>query len=226
MRILILTLVLVCSFSQQVPINPSYFHYSFDFTNNGALDNSTCDMTIDGSYYAQQAGDSYTGFAWLFTSPMYAFTTTYAVGDRGFACNVDYVGGGTSWACRMVTAIDTKANAPGSLAFGAAITVSDVENDMEYISAILKFSLGQIPYIWNKTYALNQGEKLWVTFASVGSTSATLTDADIDTFDTTFNPQIQKFTAPECAQGFYNVQQSESSSLTFKAFGLLLSAFY
>ena len=56
-------------------------------------------MTIDGFYIAQQAGNSYTGFAWIFTSPMYAFMAAYAVGDRGFACNVDYVSTASSWTC-------------------------------------------------------------------------------------------------------------------------------
>ena len=51
----------------------------------------------------------------------------YAVGDRGFACNIITADGASfSWTCREVTVTATPT---GGLSFGTAITVTKVLQD-------------------------------------------------------------------------------------------------
>ena len=57
-------------------------YYSFSFTNNGGVDNSTCDMTIDGTYWTTPLNaDNYAGFAWFYSETGNAVRGAYALGD-------------------------------------------------------------------------------------------------------------------------------------------------
>ena len=86
-------------------ISYNYIFYSTNFTNNGGVDNSTCDIAIDLEYLAGPITPSsyvqYAGFAFIYTDAgNLASAGGYVAGDQGFACNVDYNGGSTSWTCR------------------------------------------------------------------------------------------------------------------------------
>ena len=50
---------------------------STNYTNNGGIDNSTCDIKIDGYYWDTQTGDAYNGFAFIETSVPNAMSLGY-----------------------------------------------------------------------------------------------------------------------------------------------------
>ena len=98
----ILVLLFATSFGAAgIDIDYMSFVTSTYFTNNGGVDNSTCNLKIDAYYNNDLTVDNYAGFIWMLTDPGNALASTQAfvAGDIGFACTVNYVGGGTSWQC-------------------------------------------------------------------------------------------------------------------------------
>lgn len=206
-----------------------YMFISTNYTNNGGIDNSTCDIKIDGLYWDPLTGANYAGFAFIETSVPNAMSLGYSAGDSGFGCNVDFDGSTTSWKCFEITALNS--SWPGYLAFGSSIAVSNVYQDplYTYISATLNLKLNQFPQICNSS--LRTEQKVWLQLVSVSNAAATITQAAFDNWNDWMsditspmgdNPMIAMFDAPECKQGIYNNLQSSSISMNLNALFALL----
>ena len=136
--------------------------YGTNFTNNGGVDNSTCDISLAGLYDASgtltPTTPNYAGFALIKSEvgSVIANAGKYSVNDTGIGCNVDYDGSSQSWSCRMITVtavISTNAVAAHGIAFGTAIPVTDVIQSTAYLGAKLHLSKNMFPEIWNKSLA-------------------------------------------------------------------------
>ena len=136
--------------------------YGTNFTNNGGVDNSTCDLTLAGLYDASgtltPSIPNYSGFALIKSEvgSVIANSGKYSVNDTGIGCNVDYDGSSQSWSCRMITVtkvISSNATAAHGIAFGTTIPVTNVIQSRDYLGATLHLSKNMFPEIWNKSLA-------------------------------------------------------------------------
>ena len=87
-----------------VTISSYYMFFSTNFTNNGGIDNSTCDLKMDGIYSTSLTGDNVAAFFVIQTDPGYLYYNDYFDdGDLGIACKVSYISTSTSWKCYYVS---------------------------------------------------------------------------------------------------------------------------
>ena len=93
-----------------VDIHPGYLYYSTNFTNNGGMDNSSCDITLNGLYMGEidPATSNYAGFAMIESDPSQLVANQlYDVADKGFECLISAQSGTQTWACFEAVADDS-----------------------------------------------------------------------------------------------------------------------
>ena len=161
MKVLVVLAALIYLTAGAANIAHYYMFYGTNFTNNGGVDNSTCDISLAGLYDAAgtlPSGPNYAGFALIKSEvgSVIANSGKYSVNDTGIGCNVDYDGSSQSWSCRMITVtkvVTVATTAVQGIAFGTTIPVTDVIQSTAYLGAKLHLSKNMFPEIWNKSLA-------------------------------------------------------------------------
>ena len=210
---LLLIVLLGCTFfcaNGQTIITPYFMYFSTNYTNNGGVDNSTCDLSIDGAYASGLSGDNYAAFFITQTEPALMFYDNYQQdGDQGIGCFVNYVSNATSITCSSFTVVD--GSAADGLSEVKKLTVKNVYGDDSFFSVSVELSLGMFPRIYNKSME----NWPWMLYAhNAPSTSTAIDFTTLNTYAGNYDGVLTYISAPSCGQGYYNSLQSDAFSLS------------